>query len=73
MTSAKKIGHRWSGWPGAWCLDCGIGDPIEECLAECNAENGGEPIICPKHQMTACEYPGSHMFDPYFDKTGTEG
>lgn len=18
--------HRWSGWPGAWCLDCGITD-----------------------------------------------
>lgn len=26
-------GHRWSGWPGAFCLDCGIGDPVEECLA----------------------------------------
>lgn len=25
--------HRWSGWPGAWCLDCGIADPAEECLA----------------------------------------
>jgi hypothetical protein len=25
--------HRWSGWPGAFCLDCGIDDPIEEALA----------------------------------------
>jgi len=25
--------HRWSGWPGAWCLDCGIADPHEEALA----------------------------------------
>jgi hypothetical protein len=25
--------HRWSGWPGAWCLDCGVADPFEECLA----------------------------------------
>lgn len=25
--------HRWSGWPGAWCLDCGIADPREEALA----------------------------------------
>lgn len=26
--------HRWSGWPGAICLDCGIEDPTECCLAE---------------------------------------
>lgn len=26
-------GHRWSGWPGAWCLDCGVPDPGEEALA----------------------------------------
>jgi hypothetical protein len=27
------INHRWSGWPGAWCLDCGESDPAEECIA----------------------------------------
>lgn len=21
--------HRWSGWPGAWCLDCGVDCPTE--------------------------------------------
>jgi hypothetical protein len=21
--------HRWSGWPGAYCLDCGANDPLE--------------------------------------------
>ena len=21
--------HRWSGWPGAFCLLCGCGDPAE--------------------------------------------
>lgn len=26
--------HRWSGWPGAWCLDCGAADQREVCLAE---------------------------------------
>ena len=26
-------GHNWSGWPGAWCLDCGIEDPQERALA----------------------------------------
>lgn len=25
--------HRWSGWPGAYCLDCGAFDPFEECVA----------------------------------------
>jgi hypothetical protein len=25
--------HRYSGWPGAWCLDCGAPDPGEEALA----------------------------------------
>jgi hypothetical protein len=28
--------HRWSGWPGAYCLDCGCGDPFEVALAEGN-------------------------------------
>lgn len=22
--------HRWSGWPGAYCMLCGIDDPMEE-------------------------------------------
>jgi hypothetical protein len=26
--------HKWSGWPGAICLNCGISDPIEEALAD---------------------------------------
>ena len=30
--------HRWSGWPGAWCLDCGISDPIEQCVADGDAD-----------------------------------
>ena len=25
--------HRWSGWPGAYCLDCGAEDQAEVCLA----------------------------------------
>lgn len=25
--------HRWSGWPGAYCLDCGAEDQREICLA----------------------------------------
>lgn len=26
--------HRWSGWPGAFCLDCGAPDPTEMALAD---------------------------------------
>lgn len=26
--------HRWSGWPGAYCLDCGAEDPREVALAD---------------------------------------
>ena len=27
--------HKWSGWPGAYCLICGIDDPDEICIAGC--------------------------------------
>lgn len=26
--------HRWSGWPGAYCLDCGVEDQLEIAIAE---------------------------------------
>jgi hypothetical protein len=26
--------HNWSGWPGAHCLKCGSGDPVEEAIAD---------------------------------------
>lgn len=25
--------HRWSGWPGAYCVDCGQEDQAELCMA----------------------------------------
>jgi hypothetical protein len=25
--------HRWSGWPGAFCLDCGLEDAMELAVA----------------------------------------
>jgi len=31
--------HHWSGWPGAHCLDCGIEDPAEICLADRHGDN----------------------------------
>lgn len=33
MTTVSDLGHRWSGWPGAWCLDCGTEDAAELELA----------------------------------------
>ena len=36
--------HRWSGWPGAFCLDCGIEDPAEIELAD--GKEDGE-YYCP--------------------------
>ena len=26
--------HRWSGWPGAFCLNCFIDDPLERAVAD---------------------------------------
>jgi hypothetical protein len=26
--------HNWSGWPGAYCIICGIDDADELCLAD---------------------------------------
>lgn len=26
--------HNWSGWPGAWCLNCGQEDRAEAAMAD---------------------------------------
>ncbi len=40
--------HRWSGWPGAHCLDCGTEDAREICLAD------SHPIDCPECYNQPC-------------------
>ena len=48
--SATVKQHRWSGWPGAVCLDCGIEDMVEiglgegcdKCLVNCSCKDGCE-------------------------------
>lgn len=50
--------HRWSGWPGAWCLDCGTEDPVEYGVA-----NGSDGNV----MVPPCPEPGSHRHDPYCD------
>lgn len=63
--------HRWSGWPGAWCLDCGIADPREECLIECDVieyaflQNETHIAPCPNHPITDCPEPHSNRYNPY--------
>lgn len=59
--------HRWSGWPGAWCLDCGTEDQREICCAEhgvtfeCAAghfvdlREGAPPGVCEQgHPLQTC-------------------
>lgn len=52
--------HRWSGWPGAWCLDCGIEDAQERCVSL--HEDG---CTRPECQNGPCPEPGSGRHDPY--------
>lgn len=56
--------HRWSGWPGAWCLDCGAEDAWEMCLAD-----GHEPLFLDEEVLHCnnrpCPEPGSTRHDPY--------
>jgi len=59
--SNKRFPHRWSGWPGAWCLDCGIDDPWEVALAD--GKDLDEVAAVPD---TPCPEPGSHKHDPYY-------
>jgi len=33
--------HRWSGYPGAYCLECGIEDPIEFAVGTCYSPQNG--------------------------------
>lgn len=60
--------HRFSGWPGAWCLDCGSPDLVEEGLADCKEcvwEMGDKDGPCSAHTNEPCPRPLEHLFDPY--------
>lgn len=57
--------HRWSGWPGAICLVCGIEDQNEICVAEHDVAlhcveghfmcTQHPPQICPIHVNPPCK------------------
>jgi hypothetical protein len=64
--------HRWSGWPGAWCLDCGCDDPYEIALADdrLDWDDEGNPVVSEELQaeiapLLVCPEPGSKRHDPY--------
>lgn len=57
--------HRWSGWPGAWCLDCGTADMSEESI-DCLTCLQGD--TCPEHVQKSCPSPGEALHDPYKEK-----
>lgn len=63
--------HRFSGWPGAWCLDCGQEDKTEICIgSHAEAFSGPEtpdnPMGYVEHCTNApCPEPGSNRNNPY--------
>ena len=74
--------HRWSGWPGAWCLDCGRDDPYETALADGlidfvddpTSPDGMRMVISPEvedqlHRDMICPEPGSNRWNPYVNRT----
>ena len=77
-TQETKRSHRWSGWPGAWCLDCGCDDPYEIALADDVLEEVDDPTSpmgfsyrVPEHLKAEfdakmiCPEPGSNRHNPY--------
>lgn len=59
--------HRWFGWPGAWCLDCGLEDPLEAALAhpETVFDDDMNIKFTPVQLAVPCPCPGSKRHDPY--------
>lgn len=70
--------HNWSGWPGAWCLNCGCGDPYELGMADGwidfkddgVSNQGLEVVVDPAYVMQLglmmiCPEPGSNRHNPY--------
>lgn len=56
--------HRWSGWPGAYCLYCGIADPLEAWVAlEMKGQDDAPPAdlecpVCPSYVEGVDPYTG---------------
>jgi hypothetical protein len=71
----ERAAHSWSGWPGAWCLHCGAGDPYEEALADSRIdfdEATGNPVfpddlLAEIRPKMICPEPGSNRHNPYIN------
>ena len=64
------VAHRWSGWPGEWCLDCGAEDREELALADgkyTEADDGSISISI-EYANGPCPEPGRKRHDPYAKK-----
>ena len=61
------VEHNWSGWPGAWCFDCGCEDPREAAIADGHwtEDPDGNPIVTVTAGQMECAEPGSGRFNPY--------
>jgi len=55
--------HRWSGWPGAWCLDCGCSDPREDAIADGLCDDDG--LVHIDLKLMECSESGSNRHNPY--------
>lgn len=71
-----QVNHRWTGWPGAWCLDCGMEDLNEGIIGGFHLYGydiwlGPIPyIVLASHAVLEefprfCTEPGSRNYDPY--------
>ena len=61
--------HRWSGWPGAWCMDCGQPDKLEIAIGRGlydpfmdTWEDGVNPA---DYDNGECQHSGEKLADPY--------
>lgn len=70
--------HRWSGWPGAWCLDCGREDPMEIALGNGDVgfivDEGKETMVWAQgvkehYDFSSCKEYGSNRNNPYFHRS----
>lgn len=68
----QERAHHWSGWPGAWCLNCGASDPYEDALADDSIpyDDQGLPVITSEFAAQLapkmiCPEPGSNRCNPY--------
>jgi hypothetical protein len=57
---------RWSGWPGAWCLDCGRDDPRENMLGDNRVDFICELTECKcGHPDSDCDHFRVKFHDPF--------